>query len=231
MQIEITGRPAFGMATVQLSPGDQISAEAGAMIAMGSQLSVTTGFLGGRGGMFRWLKAAITGLLRRWLAGESLFVNTFEAGGGSGSLLLAPVVVGDVEHLALDGTTPVYLKATAYLASSADVFVSVRWGGLSMWFGGEGRFFLTCYGEGDLLFNAFGALERIEIDGSYIVDTGHVIAWQGDLSYRLEGAGGLWSTLFSGEGVVLRFEGQGTVWLQTRNQPAFVEWITPYFPK
>ncbi|HHO52476.1 MAG TPA: TIGR00266 family protein [Deltaproteobacteria bacterium] len=231
MQIEITGRPAFGMAIVQLNPGDQISAEAGAMVAMGSRLSVTTGFLGGRGGVLRWLKAAITGLLRRWLAGESLFVNTYEATDGGGEVLLAPVVVGDVEHLRLDDTARVYLKASAYLASSPGVSVTVRWGGLSMWFGGEGRFFLLCYGAGDLLFNAFGALERIEIDGSYIVDTGHVIAWQGDLSYALEGAGGLWSTLFSGEGVVIRFEGQGTVWLQTRNQPAFIDWITPYFPK
>lgn len=231
MQIDITGRPSFGMATIQLEPGDKLSAEAGAMIAMAPNLSVTTEFLGQRGGWLRRAWAGLGGLARRWLAGESLFVNTYEALEGDGEVLLAPVVVGDLEHLRLDGRYPLYMQSAAYLASVPGITVSVRWGGLAMWFGGEGKFFLKCDGKGDLLFNSFGAIERVEVRGEYIVDTGHVVAWQGDLTYKLRGAGGLWSTLFSGEGVVIRFEGHGTLWMQTRHQPSFVEWITPYFPR
>ena len=63
-----------------------------------------------------------------------------------------------------------------------------------------------------------------------VVDTGHVVAWEGDLRYAIRRAGGLKSTLFSGEGLVLEFTGQGTVWLQTRNLGAFLSWITPFLP-
>ncbi|MBX2800922.1 MAG: TIGR00266 family protein [Myxococcales bacterium] len=231
MQIDIQGRPSFGLAVVQLDPGDSISAEAGAMVAMSHDLHVHTGFMGGRRGIMRWMWAAFVGIMRRFLAGESLFVNTFQATTRSGNVLLAPVMVGDVERLTLDGEHRVYVQAEYYLASTEDVFVSVRWGGLSMWLGGEGAFFLSCGGTGDLLINAYGAIEKVEVNGSYIIDNGHVVAWSGDLTYMLEPAGNMFSTMFSGEGWVLRFEGRGTVWMQTRDLPALIDWVKPYLPK
>jgi hypothetical protein len=38
------------------------------------------------------------------------------------------------------------------------------------------------------------------------------------------------STLFSGEGLVCKFSGSGTVWLQTRSQDAFLSWLVPQLP-
>ena len=34
----------------------------------------------------------------------------------------------------------------------------------------------------------------------------------------------------SGEGMVLEFKGTGTIWLQTRNVPSLVDWVTPFLP-
>jgi uncharacterized protein (TIGR00266 family) len=108
--------------------------------------------------------------------------------------------------------------------------VDLIWGGFAMLFSREGAFFLRCRGAGELLVNCYGAIEKVEVDGSYLVDTGHVVAFEGELRYRLRRAGGWRSTLLSGEGLVMHFTGTGTVWLQTRNVGALVRWITPSLP-
>lgn len=45
-----------------------------------------------------------------------------------------------------------------------------------------------------------------------MVDTGHVVAFEDSLSFDVKRVGGLKSTLFSGEGLVCEFEGDGRVW-------------------
>lgn len=231
-EIEIAGRPSFGTAIVRLPPGASFSAEAGAMVAMSRDLDVKVAFAGATGGFFRWLGAAITAFFRSVLGGESLFVNEFTAPDTTaGEVTLAPVMVGDVAHIELDERTPVLVQAESYLASSPEVRVGVRWAGLAMYFGGESAFFLKAKGPGDLLVNAYGAIYEIEVDGAYIVDTGHVVAFTDGLKYSLEGVGGLFQTLFSGEGLVIRFRGRGTIWMQTRDVPMFVDWLEPYLER
>ena len=231
MDIQIDSKPSYGMAVVQLNRGEKIIAESGAMVAMSDALSVNTTFNGvGGGGTFDWIQAAFTGLVRKFFAGETLFVNHFLAKADGQEVLLAPALVGDVEHISLTGGKRLTVQSSSYLASGPGVEVDLIWGGFSMLFSGEGAFFLRCRGEGELLVNAYGAIERVEIDGKYCVDSGHVVAWEGDLRYTLRRAGGLFSTLFSGEGLVLEFQGTGTLLTQTRNLGATVSWISPFLP-
>ncbi|MCH2103054.1 MAG: TIGR00266 family protein [Planctomycetes bacterium] len=90
------------------------------------------------------------------------------------------------------------------------------------------EFVFDVEGDGDLLFNAYGAIVERELDGELTVDTGHVVAWEPTLDYSIEGMGGLKQTFFSGEGLVMRFSGQGKLWLQTRTLGETAGWITPY---
>lgn len=229
MQIEIDSAPSYGMAIVTLDAGETVIAESGAMVAMSSGMDVDTTFNGvGDGGVMDWLQAAFTGLVRRYLGGETLFVNHFKAKKAGQQVMLAPALVGDVVHLQLDGQRRITVQSGSYLASSKGISVDLIWGGFSMLFSGEGAFFLRCRGEGDILVNAYGALEKVEIDGGYKVDGGHVVAFEGDLQYRLRRVGGWKSTMLSGEGTVLEFTGKGTIWLQTRNLSTFLGWITPF---
>lgn len=230
MQIELESRPSYGMAVVRLDKGETIQAESGAMVAMSSGLLVDTGFQGtGGGGLLDVLKAALAGLARKFLAGESMFVNTFQARSDGQQVMLSPSMVGDVVHIPLDGKKNLVVQAESYLASTPGVKVGLIWGGLSMLFSGEGAFFLACAGKGDLLINSYGAIEKVEVDGGYIVDTGHVVGWEGDLKYSIRKAGGWKSAMLSGEGFVLEFKGKGTVWLQTRNLGSFIGWLSPFF--
>jgi uncharacterized protein (TIGR00266 family) len=231
MNIDIESRPSYGMAVVTLDKGEQITAESGAMVAMSSGLRVDTTFNGtGSGGVFDWLQAALTGLIRKYMAGETLFVNNFRSTGDGQQVMLAPAMVGDVEQYKVSGENRITVQATSYLASTKGVRIDLIWAGFSMLFSKEGAFFLRCRGEGDVLINSYGAIEKVEIDGRYIVDTGHVVGFSGDLKYKIRRVGGWKATILSGEGLVLEFSGKGSLWLQTRNINAMVSWITPVLP-
>ena len=59
----------------------------------------------------------------------------------------------------------------------------------------------------------------------YIVDNGHLVAW--NCSYVMErvASGGIISGIVSGEGLVCKFTGPGTIFIQTRNQQAFSAYL------
>ncbi len=231
MKIDVEAKPSYGLAVVTLDKGESFISESGAMVAMSSGLKVDTKFNGvGDGSFMGKIKAMLVGLARKFLAGESLFINQFDAEKDGQQVMIAPTLVGDVEKIRLKEGKTITVQATSYLGSGKNVDVGLIWGGFSMLFGGEGAFFLECSGKGPLLINAYGAIEKVEIDGGYVVDTGHVVGWEGNLEYKIKKAGGWKSTLLSGEGLVLEFTGTGTLWLQTRNLGSLLGWITPQLP-
>ncbi len=231
MEVDLQARPSYAMAVVRMNKGERIVAEAGSMVAMSPGLSVDTGFQGTGGGVVNMVTAVLAGLARKFLAGESMFVNTFRATRDGAEVMLAPSMAGDIVEIDLDGSNPVVVQAESFLAAEPGVTVSLIFGGIGMLLSGEGAFFLKCTGKGKLLVNAYGAIETVELgpDG-YVADNGHVVGWQGKVTYKLRRAGGFMASVTSGEGMVIEFKGDGTVWLQTRNVPSLVQWITPFLP-
>jgi uncharacterized protein (TIGR00266 family) len=106
----------------------------------------------------------------------------------------------------------------------------VRFGGLRTLFGGEGLVLLECVGDGDVFVNSYGGITEVPVNGKFIVDTGHIVAFDATLDFRVRSIGGIKSFLFSGEGLVCEFSGRGTVYVQSRNLDALVGWITPLLP-
>ena len=92
-------------------------------------------------------------------------------------------------------------------------------------FSGEGAFTIVASGEGDLFFNAYGAIIEKQVDGALTVDTGHAVAWDPGLRYNVTTIGGTKSTILSGEGIVLNFTGTGTVYVQTRTLGGVARWL------
>lgn len=230
MQVSVQARPSFAMAEVTLERGESLVAEGSAMVSMSPALAVTTTVHGAHGaGLFGALTAMFVALVRKWLAGEGMVVNVFQATAPDQKVMLAPAMVGDLVHVSLDGSRKITVQAGSFVACSPAVKQRLVWGGLAMLFSGEGAFFLECSGKGDLLFNSYGGLEEVEVDGKYVVDSGHVAAWEGPMSYSLRKAGGWGTAVLSGEGLVVEFSGKGKVWLQTRNLASLVSWISPYF--
>lgn len=208
MEIQVQHRPGYALAVCSLATGESLKAESGAMVSMSSNIRVQTG----SGGLGRGLKRALLG-------GESFFLNTFTAEKAPGEVTLAPSLPGDIHCLPLDGSLTI--QGTSYLGGSPDVSVDTQFKGLKGLFSGEGVFMLKAQGRGKLLISCFGALHEMHIDGEYVIDTGHVVAFDPGLDYSVTRVGGWAATFFSGEGLVSRFRGTGRLWLQTRNPRAF----------
>ena len=82
-------------------------------------------------------------------------------------------------------------------------------------------------GSVTLWYGAYGALLDKEIDGEYIVDNSHLVAYEPGIKLRLQLAGGIFSSLFGGEGLVTRVSGKGRVVIQTRSLSGLTGWINP----
>ena len=213
MEVTITGAPDYGMAEVSLGNGEQMQVEAGAMAAMSPNIGIETK---ARGGLLSSAK--------RLLGSESFFVNTYTAQDGPGSLFLSPGPPGDIRHRTL-GQEDFFIQSGSYVASSPSVNLDTKWGGAKTFFGGEGLFILRASGPGDVIFNSFGAIHEVDVQGSYTVDTGHIVAFEQSLTFNIQRVGGLKSLFLSGEGLVCRFSGSGKLYLQTRKPAGFVHWI------
>lgn len=221
MRHEILHRPSYALAVVTLDGHESIAAESGAMVSM-QNVEIQTE---ARGGIFSALK-------RKVLGGESFFQNVFRAGPRGGEVTFAPSLPGDVAAHELTGET-VYVTSGCYLASHPDVAIDTKFGGGRTFFSREGLFLLTCEGRGLLLIASYGAIHEktLAAGEEYVVDTGHMVAFEASVKYDVRRVGGLKSTFFSGEGLVCGLTGPGKIWLQTRSEDAFLSWLIPQIPK
>ena len=191
---EITHGPSFAMLRVDLAPGQTIVSEAGAMVARHQQIGMEVTLNAGRGaGFFAKLTALFVAFVRRLVGGETFFVNHFSAATQNGSVWLAPALSGQVIHRRMNGELLV-LSTGAYLAHSGDIDLKLKFGGLRGLLAKEGAFFLAVTGHGELWFTSYGGVETIDVNGSYIVDNGHLVGYEGNLTFSIRTAGGgLWS--------------------------------------
>lgn len=218
---EILHQPSFALAVLQLQPEQSIQAEAGAMVSMSANVELQSQMKGG-----------LMGALKRAVGGESAFVSTFTARGGPGEVTLAPGSPGDIAGIELNNQH-FFVQSSSYLAGDSSLTVDTKWGGAKSFFGGEGLFVLQVYGTGLLLVSSFGAIHRKRLGPGerYVVDTGHLVAWEGTTQYTLrKAAAGFFRSLVSGEGIVAEFMGPGEILIQTRNLAALAGLLKPFFP-
>src|SRR4029453_10998590 len=178
------------------------------------------------GGMLGAIKSAV--------GGESVFRTTFTAETGPGEITFAPSDLGDL--LAVDMTGgKFFVQPGSYLAGDPRLNINVQ-GSLRGMLSGEGLFLLTVQGSGLLLLSSFGAIHAkdLGVGEEYIVDTGHIVAFEERGVYRREkatgksqGVGGflkgMVKSAMSGEGFVCRYRGPGRLYLQTRQLPGFAQ--------
>jgi len=217
MDIKIAHQPSYAMAVCNLEEGESIKAESGAMLSMSSNVDIATS----SGGVFKGLKKALLG-------GESFFTNVFTAKDAPGEVCLAPTMPGDIVNIPMDGE--LIIQGTSFLASDTEIDLDTKYKGFKGLFSGEGMFMLKASGRGNILVNCFGAIHPVEVDGEYIVDTGHVVAFESTLDYKVKSVGGIMATLFSGEGLISRFSGKGKLWIQSRNPDAYGKLLGSHLP-
>lgn len=211
---------------VSLSQGESIFCESDAMVMMEDTLDLTARMQGG----------LLQSVMRTVANGESFFQQQIKAVRGPGDCLLSPTLPGAMEVLEV-GDIQYCLADEAYVAATEGVEVTAQTQGVgNALFGGTGGFFIgRSSGKGKIVVSGFGSLFTLDVEPgrTMTIDNGHVIAWDSRLQYQLGAAtrqgggliGNLVNSVASGEGVVLKFSGQGKVVVCSRNRGGFVSWL------
>jgi uncharacterized protein (TIGR00266 family) len=215
---EIIHGEAFPLVRYQLNQGEKIKAESDAMVAMSATIDVTGG---AEGGLFK--------SLARKLAGEKFFFQYLEAKRGPGMALLGHAQPGGITDVELDGSYGLVVQKDGFLAATEGVEISTTMQSLSKGlFSREGFFILKITGRGVVFVSSYGAIHALDVEPGQqvIVDNGHLVAWPDYMNYTIEKASNGWiNSWMSGESLVCRFTGPGTVLIQTRNPSSFVGWL------
>lgn len=224
----ISHRDTNSIITLQLAMGCPITAKPGVMIAMSPTIT---------------LKGTVKLSVKKMLIGGEMAHSTFT---GPGELLMAPAALGDISLLRLAGQDTWTVGKDAFLACTQGVVKEYKNQSFSKaMFSGEGLFVYKITGAGILWFSSFGAIIKKEVslagvlqhsscmltlnqlvEGErYMIDNGHLVAW--NCKYVLErvASGGIISGVSSGEGLVCKFTGPGTVYMQTRHPAGFTRWM------
>jgi uncharacterized protein (AIM24 family) len=97
-------------------------------------------------------------------------------------------------------------------------------------------FYIVCSGRGPVLVSAFGKIHKIELDGEYNVDSGHVVAYQDSLTVDVgvatgAGFGGFVSSSLVDEGFVMKFQGRGILYTQSHSPVRLGQQVGPKLPQ
>ena len=226
MEEIIEFNPSYTLLTYSMHPNESVNVEPGAMVAMGGVEMQTKK---SSGGIFKSLKKMAFG-------GESFFLNTFTAGPSGGWVSVAPGSPGDISSYDIAPGREIFIQGGAYLGSTVNTKTDTKFQGMKGLFSGESMFFVRAFTEdeqpGKVWYNSFGAIKQIPVQpGQTItVDTGHVVAFEDTVQYTINKVGGMKSLLVGGEGLVMNFTGQGSVWIQTRNIQSLAGKIIPFLP-
>ncbi|KAK5117054.1 hypothetical protein LTR62_006775 [Meristemomyces frigidus] len=206
----ISHRDSNTIITIQLAIGCPLTVKPGLMIAMSPTMTLKGNFKFG---------------MKKLLVGGEMAHSTYT---GPGELLLAPHAIGDVTNIRLTGPDIWSVGKDAFMACTQGVTKDYKAQSISKaMFSGEGLFVYKIGGVGICWIQSMGAIIRKDLreNEKYIIDNGHLVAW--NCKYVLEriASGGIISNFSAGEGLVCKFTGPGTVFMQTRNPAAFAAYM------
>ncbi len=220
MKWNVTCKPSYSLLKVELEPGENVTAEPGAMVYMKGDIEIKTS----SGGILK-------GIMRSMLGGESFWLNTYRAR-SQAEIWFAPSLPGDIEALEINGKGLI-IQDTSYLAHHGDISIGTAWRGFRGLLAEGELFWLKAEGSGLVWVTSYGGLEKLELKSGerVIVDNFHFVAMDDGMKWKVRKFGGLKSFLFGGEGLVIEVEGPGRLVLQTRSLPPFIGLISKYIGK
>ncbi|MEL7078873.1 MAG: TIGR00266 family protein [Cyanobacteria bacterium J06643_13] len=193
---------------ITLKPGESIYAEPSAFCYSDGfiQAKTTTG--------------GIMSAVKKLVTQEKLFqVLWTNSGSKRGRIAFASPYLSTIEEVEISPSYSLIAQRGAWLASDPSVKLDVTMNlGMSGFLGGEGIIFQKFTGKGRVFITAGGDLKAINLEPSETlkVDTGCIVGFAESVTYEIRPAGGIFTSIFGGEGLVLaKLTGPGIVILQT----------------
>ena len=194
------------------------ASESSALVGMSSEIFVETKVRSGQ----------IKPYMHGQVGSEVYYLNTYRAVERGGEVLLAPRMLGEVHKYSLgEREDRILITVESFLAAEENVDIETAWRGASKFRMSSGLEMLRCSGDGQLLLSSFGAVHTVELgeDKSFAVDRGHLVGFTDKVQLRVRQLGGVRSTLLRGQEIIFELSGPGKVYLQTRSQDMFLDWI------
>jgi uncharacterized protein (TIGR00266 family) len=214
MQVRTRHTPAFGVARLQLAPGEAVLADYAALVATSYGVVVDPKVRGGSRTRSR--------------------PTTFTAPAEGGWVDLAAAVPGDVYVLELDGMTGWCVARNRTLAATATLRAESHWPGFRALFGTEVGFLEHVSGAGPLVLACCGAVDVVTLEAGELitVEPGYLVAYSELTQARLRAVSqSMHQSVRTGEGLMLDFAGPGQLLTQTRNPRAIANWLTTVEPR
>jgi uncharacterized protein (TIGR00266 family) len=219
---------------IELDPMETVIAEAGAMLFMEDGITYESKMGDGSNpsqGLFDKLLSAGS----RMLTGESLFITHFTNRGNRkakvGFSAPYPGTVIPIDLLQSPNSEMIVQK-DGFLCAAFGTKLSITFNRKlgSGLVGGEGFILQKLQGDGKAFVHAGGTvIERTLNNETLRVDTGCVVAFESQIDFDVQAAGGLRSMVFGGEGIFLAtLRGTGKVWLQSMPIRKLVQALAPY---
>jgi uncharacterized protein (TIGR00266 family) len=219
---------------IELDPSETVIAEAGAMLFMEDGITFESKMGDGSNpsqGLFDKLLSAGS----RMLTGESLFITHFTNHGNRkakvGFSAPYPGTVIPVD-LSQSPNNEMIVQKDGFLCAAFGTKLSITFNRKlgSGLVGGEGFILQKLQGDGKAFVHAGGTvIERTLNNETLRVDTGCVVAFESQIDFDVQAAGGLRSMVFGGEGIFLAtLRGTGKVYLQSMPIRKLVQALAPY---
>jgi uncharacterized protein (TIGR00266 family) len=139
LDVHLKMQPGSTAAEIRLAPGQDFTAEAGAMIAMSPSITMTTTtHKKNSGGIMKGIK--------RMISGESFFLNHYNGGKSGGSVWLGATQAGDMLVHQLNGDGLI-VQGGSYVASNSDIDINLSWQGFKNLISKESLFWLKVKGN------------------------------------------------------------------------------------
>jgi uncharacterized protein (TIGR00266 family) len=219
---------------IELDPQETVIAEAGAMLFMEDGITYETKMGDGANpnqGLFDKLLSAGS----RILTGESLFMTHFtNRGTRKAKVGFSAPYPGTIIPISLAESPghELIVQKDGFLCAAYGTKLSITFNRKlgSGLVGGEGFILQKLQGDGKAFVHAGGTvIERTLNNETLRVDTGCVVAFESQIDFVVQTAGGLRSMVFGGEGIFLAtLRGTGKVWLQSMPIRKLVQAIAPY---
>ena len=228
MNYKLTESTAFQLCEITLASGEEVQIERGSMVYHNGDVTLEGKMnSGGSGGLGGFMKA----IGRSLVSGESMFITRAKGQRDNALLAIAPAMPGSIRELKL-GDQQWHIRDNAFLACDSDVAYDIKSQsiGKALFGGTGGLFIMQTRGTGSMLVNSFGDIREVQVNGTFVIDNEHVVAWNTSLDYNIKVASGTFG-FTTGEGLVNEFRGTGTVLVQTRNIRSLAGALTPFMPK
>jgi len=211
---------------VRLEPGQSVISQGGEMTWLDPNIEMTTKTAGAGA-------SGLGGVLKRALAGGSIFMTQFTAHDSPAKVAFAAKMPGHIRPISVDTNREYMVSRHGFLAATPNVNLEVAFQqslGVGI-FSGNGFFMQHIWGQGTAWIELSGETVTYELGAgeSILVHPGHIGLFESTVNMTITRIKGIKNMLFGAETIFLaQLSGPGKVYLQTLTLPSLAHSVAPY---